>query len=684
MLIKRVVLQDFGLYRGEQVFDLTPRAVRGGRKPIILIGGNNGVGKTTLLEAVRLCLYGRLALGGRVRAVDYEEYLLGRIHRGDDLLIRPASASVTLEFDYSNRGVRENYVVRRSWERKPGNSGVGSERVLVLRNGDALPDVQAELWSDFVQGLVPPAVGSLFFFDAEHIRELAEDDTDAEMLAQAVKSLLGLDHVERLVADLDIYATRQARTGSDRKLRRSMDEAIRRSADLDQQVRALRGKRAEEQRRLDYATAQVERAERELAQQGHGFTQQQSATKARKEVVESSAAAIEADLRRLCEGVLPVAFCPKVADALRAQLLGERDARNIDALKARAGTLTAAVRKKLASSETWRGLRIGKQTRDAIRKRVAEVVESELGGLPRLQVERLHGLAGGEEDRVLSWLDQARGHTLTQAQDLGHQLERADREQQSLARRMAQVPADDAIHAHVARLRELATERGQVEQIIRATDERLAELERELEQCRRSLNKMTQAVAGSDEMKGRLGLVGKMTKAAVEYGTELTDAKLARLEGAVAASFNELCQKGEEIRGVTIDRRTFKVSLIDKLGRSLPKQALSQGEKQIYAVSVLNALARTSGRHIPVIVDTPLGRLDNAHRGLLVTRYFPNASHQVVLLSTDTEVDIEYCKKLAPHLSHALTVRYRSEGGWSEVTPGYFWDSERRDARATG
>src|SRR4030067_3169678 len=66
MLIKKLTLRNFGLYRGEQVLDLAPRTKRETPRPIVLVGGHNGAGKTTILEAVRVCLYGRLALGSRV------------------------------------------------------------------------------------------------------------------------------------------------------------------------------------------------------------------------------------------------------------------------------------------------------------------------------------------------------------------------------------------------------------------------------------------------------------------------------------------------------------------------------------------------------------------------------------------------------------------------------------------
>ena len=64
----------------------------------------------------------------------------------------------------------------------------------------------------------------------------------------------------------------------------------------------------------------------------------------------------------------------------------------------------------------------------------------------------------------------------------------------------------------------------------------------------------------------------------------------------------------------------------------LHKDELSAGEKQIYAIAILEALAKTSGRHLPIIIDTPLGRLDSEHCTKLINNYFPYASHQVIIL----------------------------------------------------
>ena len=92
---------------------------------------------------------------------------------------------------------------------------------------------------------------------------------------------------------------------------------------------------------------------------------------------------------------------------------------------------------------------------------------------------------------------------------------------------------------------------------------------------------------------------------------------------------------------------------------------------------MLWALAKTSGRHLPMIVDTPLGRLDREHRDNLMKLYFPHVSHQVIILSTDTEIDDLYVNQLDQFISESYLLEYNHELASTQVLPGYFTDLKR-------
>jgi DNA sulfur modification protein DndD len=117
------------------------------------------------------------------------------------------------------------------------------------------------------------------------------------------------------------------------------------------------------------------------------------------------------------------------------------------------------------------------------------------------------------------------------------------------------------------------------------------------------------------------------------------------------------------------------MSLYDQTGTFVPKHRLSAGEKQLLAIAFLWGLARLSGRKIPVAIDTPLGRLDSSHRTNLLERYFPVASDQVILLSTDTEIGEKERQQLRDMdaISREYLLKYDPVERFTSAIPGYFF-----------
>lgn len=126
---------------------------------------------------------------------------------------------------------------------------------------------------------------------------------------------------------------------------------------------------------------------------------------------------------------------------------------------------------------------------------------------------------------------------------------------------------------------------------------------------------------------------------------------------------------------IAIDPETYRIQLFDRSNSTFPAKRLSAGERQLLAIGLLWGLARTSGRPVPIVIDTPLGRLDSSHRVNLVESYFPNVSHQVLLLSTDEEIDEKHLGRLRDHISHAYLLHHDDHNGGTTVDDGYFWEN---------
>lgn len=103
-------------------------------------------------------------------------------------------------------------------------------------------------------------------------------------------------------------------------------------------------------------------------------------------------------------------------------------------------------------------------------------------------------------------------------------------------------------------------------------------------------------------------------------------------------------------------------------------ERLSAGERQLLATSILWGLARAARRPLPVVIDTPLGRLDSGHRRHFVDRYLPWASHQVLVLSTDEEIDEAHLERLRRRIGRSYRLDHDDESGCTTISEGYFWE----------
>jgi len=152
-----------------------------------------------------------------------------------------------------------------------------------------------------------------------------------------------------------------------------------------------------------------------------------------------------------------------------------------------------------------------------------------------------------------------------------------------------------------------------------------------------------------------------------------TKRKIDALSRAITQSFKFLLHKQSLVQRVEIDPINFTIKIYDINGDNLEKNQLSEGEKQLFAVSILWGLAQSSNRSLPLIIDTPMARLDVNHRDNLVERYFPHASHQVIILSTDTEIDKKYFNKLSPFITKSYHLEYFENDKSTIPKEGYFW-----------
>jgi DNA sulfur modification protein DndD len=157
-----------------------------------------------------------------------------------------------------------------------------------------------------------------------------------------------------------------------------------------------------------------------------------------------------------------------------------------------------------------------------------------------------------------------------------------------------------------------------------------------------------------------------------QFNERLRVRHIYQLETLLLENLRLLYRKERLITAVTIHPKTLELTLKDQEKIALTPERLSAGERQLLAVGLVWSIARASTAALPTVIDTPLGRLDSHHRRTLVDNYFPMASHQSLLLSTDEEITGNLYAALAPRVSRAVTLTYNEIQTTSNIEPGYF------------
>ena len=201
MIFLELVLQNFGPYSGKQTINLCPKLTEQPR-PIILFGGMNGGGKTTLLDAIRLALYGHRAQCSTRGNLTYGDFLSQCVNRHTP---PTEKTRIELAFEHIQDDQIVEYRIVRTWEKNPKD---GKDTLGIL-DGEWPDYYLANTWDEYIENLLPLGISNLFLFDGEQVKELAELETPPPLVVDAIQSLLGLELAERLAADLDILVTRK-------------------------------------------------------------------------------------------------------------------------------------------------------------------------------------------------------------------------------------------------------------------------------------------------------------------------------------------------------------------------------------------------------------------------------------------------------------------------------------------
>jgi len=591
---------------------------------------------------------------------EYHRYLSDCIHKPSGSERIPNSAYVRLNFSDSRGGQQHEYDVVRSWFRD--TSGAVTENLQITRDDEVLSHLSHDQAQSFLNDLIPLGIADLFFFDGEKIAELAESKGSAA-LSDAIQRLLGLDLVNRLRADLGVYIRNHSKGRLPEAIRQEA-EAL--EADYEHHYSSyqyeLEGKEALEDQ-LHNLKADIAQLEQKIEVHGGAWYENQSTEKERMERLLADQEAIRGRIRTLKGSLYPLALAPTALGALLSQLDAESHYRKQQVTHQAAKRQAKALRKELEGA--LQGQEVVLDV--AIEKAFGKSLE------PPKRIEMVHDLSDSEIERLRHQITVEAPKQKQEVDELENRLEGLRHEISGCATNLERAPDEQRIKPLYDQLHEAQLKKGRLNSRIEEKRENAKRELRSAMDCIRKLRKLEAEHKNQSDNIHAIGMAKSVREMLASYSCRAKSSKVHELEYHFNKAFKRMSRKNHENFTPKIDPNTFGVELLYADGKSLDREQLSAGEKQIYATAMLEALGKASGRRLPIIIDTPLGRLDSKHRLNVIENYFPNASHQVVLLSTDTEIRLESSpNNFKKSVSKTYELDFKSLSGETSITKGYF------------
>ena len=657
MRLTKLVLENVGVYGGrhELEFPTSPE------KPVVLYGGTNGSGKSTLFESIPLCLYGQYGAAGKAGRGQYRQRIRRLFHKGRGGSAPSPEAAVSLEFEYAERGGISKYMVVRHWQ---NNSGKVDEFLSLYKDEhgkfasvSAVSDIQVQM---MINRMIPPAVADMFFFDGERIKNIVKDGDEHRYIKSSFDGLLGLDVSEQLCDDMDLYMARNS--GDDggaalaemERLGAEKDSAEQRIEEMSQKCAFLKDE-------ISAKHHVLHESEEKFFGMGGDRAADRKKQVEEKQRLEKRLDELREQAKRLAEESLPLFLVRDRLDDVRKLILVDRTTIRNNLARAAVETSLYSVAekfKKRAPAELEMQNKLDEIVNAEIRSRPGS--KSTTFDFSLTEMDMLMQRIGGVIESDLGGLAQARDAYRDHAQKLSE-----------VSVRLDAAPQHDEVGQVYSAIKDTMREIGEMEQEIHALEILIAQ-----EKSKRVLlNGKIRAClsAKRSHQRDRLGmdLAPRIRDALEEYSKKLRATKIALLESNIMEGIQRCFHKSRIIARVSVDPHTYKVSMYDEDG-PIPREALSNGELQLYVMAIVWGLAKTSGRPLPFIVDTPLARLDIEHRENMIQNFYPEASHQTIIFSTNTEVVDSYYEMIKPHLSQAMLILHDSDENRSVVCDGYF------------
>lgn len=718
MKINRLVLKNFRSYEEETVFDFTTNNDRN----IILVGGKNGAGKSTIFEAIKVCIYGPIAYKYQGFNSSYISKIKSNINN-NSLKNESVDAFVSIDIELTENTDKNTYTLLREWTYMDKKL---NENFSVYKNHSTCPLNEEELnyFENYITSIISPKIFEFFFFDGEHLSEFFIGKNSNVHLKESLLSLCNFDTFEVLKNTI-ISNNRNSKNSTN-----EIEIAKENYLNLEEKLRDLYLEEEVLSNDLQNISNELEdlqqdkiKLDSEFRKKGGILSEERDNLNNRILQLELRRSIINQNIKDFCNDMLPFLIIKNNLAMLEKQLKIENESSLYNHLKDK------------LNIDYIKNILLGKIDNSFLDSVAITVSDSLIEDIKPNgysdNFEYIYNLSSDENSTLSSLIRNILSADNKLILDLFEELRSIANELSEIRQKLNSSLEDNSLNDYLKSLSNLTTKIAKLNESKTILNNKFEILTNKIDRSTVERDKSKSQYTELLQANKVIDMSDNLILMLDDIISTLTENKIKEIQNNFMSIFKKIIRKDNFIDFINIDDK-FNVSLyINKVYSSLEIENLisnigydemekkfgelffqdlfnvysvenksellnaiknntqssfldlrtkidingfSSGEKQIYILCLYWALIKSSDIEIPFIIDTPYARIDETHRNNITSEYLSSISNQVVILSTNTEIDEKAYREIKPILNGEYLIEYDDKNRKTIQTKGYFFE----------
>ena len=692
MRIKKILLYNVGPYIGKNVFELSSSE----EKNIVLIGGKNGAGKTTFFNSIKTGLYGCRVWGFAAPGKEYFTFIENLLNSNLQYYTK-ATGYVEIDLEFNDGKQLDIYRLHREWVKTKKNI---SETFTVYKNGCLIGEDEKQNFVNYLLSIIPPDMFNLYFFDGESIADFFLGSNGSKNFRNAFLKLYGLDTLSLMVENFERFFRKRDGKDNANELYKKAKENVNK---CETELNSLKSLMKDYENSLDLEQIKLQSLINDYSKSG-GISLadwKEIMTNISKE--EANRESINRTLKELANDYLPFVIIRRQLKILLSHIADEQEYKKHKAVV----DLMQDSNMRNAIDDFFAKNNIHNVTGAEFLNYIGEI------SLLNSEHECLFDLSDAQANRLIAQIYaqiKFDPQTITQNVRL---LSKSLSTSKKLREKLTSSNID-GYENYSAQKEAIEKSINDYKIKIEKLNAQIEDKEKQFEQYQAEFKVAREAYEKLLKNKSISELSSRAIAAYTLLEEELVEKQGKLLQIAFMKYFTAIINKNNFLDGIVIDKninaipyKLVEVSYseidnylnanaktrflelfdssylaeINKLRMGIEGSILlpspivapfSQGEKQVYIMSLYLALLKTSNNDIPFFIDTPFARIDSNHRARIVEEFFTKLSNQMFILSTDEEIVGEYKKQIESKISDEFVLSINNYGETKVEGEKYF------------